>query len=461
MRRRIIIDRSSRCFSINNRIVFVLSSPSVSCSPRLVVVAQCWVLLSSSNHLHNSPTIIPPPPRILPGTGVNEFIGNVRYRLVVRQVLNKFAKDGGWTTGWTTVVGKSSSQINLRLANEIVQKVKSRGGRFLERTVKPAVNAAPAQDEQEGEEGEARPRPPTMSPPVYYREVDYLRAIDKTRQSFRHQMMKFLEEADARRRGGPQQEEEAVVSSSETKKRKERQDTSSSTIDGPPCSSKPRRLVLTDENNISTGISRLSSTSLAHPCTVSRMVSASSKSRGVPPGLLVEQQMPFDDIASRAALLYGNPALASPSSHLFGPASSWLLHRDLSLSGQVLHSSSSFLLPPPAGTSTTSSFLLDPLRGRFPPFHTSSSLLAAHHYHAHHDQQRLQEMLLRERYYAEILRSAPPLPETRTATYHPTATAAASLLLRSPLPITTSMVDPETAVLLAIERQRRNRRCEE
>lgn len=125
------------------------------------------------------------------GTGPNEFIGNVRFRALVHQVLMRSCGTGdSFDTTATTSSCSSSrrtrtettstvssppapantsfSSIHARtgskrvpLARQVVEMIKSRGGRFLERL--------------RGEDSR-------------YREVDDSIAIEKAKQSFRHQI---------------------------------------------------------------------------------------------------------------------------------------------------------------------------------------------------------------------------------------------------------------------------------
>jgi hypothetical protein len=84
------------------------------------------------------------------GTGPNEHIGNIRYRAFVREVIK---------TSESHAIDK---KIKKKLAAKIVDSVKARNGRFVKR-----VNN-------------------------FYQEVPDRLAVDKTRQSFRHQLRSII-----------------------------------------------------------------------------------------------------------------------------------------------------------------------------------------------------------------------------------------------------------------------------
>jgi hypothetical protein len=101
-------------------------------------------------------------PLVCIGTGPNEYVGNVRFRHLLRQVLKKAS---------STKDPTPALQNKLRLARQVVHTIKSRGGRFLERSVSsPDITAAR-----------------TSFLPVYREVVDRV-AVEKTKQSFRHQL---------------------------------------------------------------------------------------------------------------------------------------------------------------------------------------------------------------------------------------------------------------------------------
>jgi hypothetical protein len=84
------------------------------------------------------------------GTGPNEHIGNIRYRAFVREVIK--------TSELNAIDGKTKT----KLAAKIVDSVKARNGRFVKR-----VND-------------------------FYQEVPDSLALDKTKQSFRHQLRAII-----------------------------------------------------------------------------------------------------------------------------------------------------------------------------------------------------------------------------------------------------------------------------
>eukprot|EP00934_Nitzschia_sp_Nitz4_P006158 Nitzschia sp. Nitz4//scaffold336_size18528//1656//2615//NITZ4_008774-RA/size18528-snap-gene-0.1-mRNA-1//-1//CDS//3329548289//6148//frame0 len=98
------------------------------------------------------------------GTGPNEHIGNVRYRALVREIIEE------------TDMMAWNSTTKRDLAIKIVAAVKSKGGRFVRKATSLGVGAARLGD--------------------VYEEVPDSMAYAKTKQSFRHQL-KLIDPAPA------------------------------------------------------------------------------------------------------------------------------------------------------------------------------------------------------------------------------------------------------------------------
>ncbi len=95
------------------------------------------------------------------GTGPNERIGNIRFRALVQDVIQSFGAKG--------LVGKTKS----RLADVIIKKVKARGGRFVRRVEYDDPTEIQKNRSRAGD---------------HYEEVTDALALDKIKQSFRHQL---------------------------------------------------------------------------------------------------------------------------------------------------------------------------------------------------------------------------------------------------------------------------------
>jgi hypothetical protein len=92
------------------------------------------------------------------GTGPNEQAGNIKFRAFVRDAMKNSTGSQGVLNGET----------KSKLAKAVMAEVKAKGGRFVKK-----VKSPPA-------------------PPMYYIEVDEALALDKTKQSFRHQLRAMM-----------------------------------------------------------------------------------------------------------------------------------------------------------------------------------------------------------------------------------------------------------------------------
>ncbi len=95
------------------------------------------------------------------GTGPNEQIGNIRFRALVRDVIQSF--------GSKDLDGKEKT----RLAKSVMKEVKAKGGRFVRRVESGASTDKYKNSNRAGD---------------LYEEVTDALALDKTKQSFRHQL---------------------------------------------------------------------------------------------------------------------------------------------------------------------------------------------------------------------------------------------------------------------------------
>lgn len=137
--------------------------------------------------------VVAPPPVLLlgtqdvllgRGTGPNEQMGNVRFRALVRESI-QVAGGPRFVTGRT----------KHKLAMDVMAQVKANGGRFL-RKMKPSSNTTTRhQGEQAaGPEGEVQQQRINTTAEVAtittdgYEEVTDEQALDKVKQSFRHQV---------------------------------------------------------------------------------------------------------------------------------------------------------------------------------------------------------------------------------------------------------------------------------
>ena len=100
------------------------------------------------------------------GTGPNEQIGNIRFRALVRHVIQE--------TGLKDLDGK----VKAKLARDVIKQVKAKGGRFVKRVELGSTVSS-------GEKGSGKLAD-------RYEEVDESSALDKTKQSFRHQLRAML-----------------------------------------------------------------------------------------------------------------------------------------------------------------------------------------------------------------------------------------------------------------------------
>lgn len=95
------------------------------------------------------------------GTGPNEQIGNIRFRALVRDVIHASGKRG--------LDGKEKT----RLAKSVIQEVKAKGGRFVRKVEGGGADVHKNNATKVGD---------------HYEEVSDALALDKTKQSFRHQL---------------------------------------------------------------------------------------------------------------------------------------------------------------------------------------------------------------------------------------------------------------------------------
>ena len=138
---------------------------------------------------------------LLLGTGSNDYIGNIHYRKLVRHVLasaygvedprEEFASAASAAAATPPITVRRQGQIfassadavdKATLARQIVYMIKARGGRFLEPvSARPGQAAAAAENRSHAAAG-------GIASNSVYREVSDTVSIDKTKQSFRHQL---------------------------------------------------------------------------------------------------------------------------------------------------------------------------------------------------------------------------------------------------------------------------------
>ena len=103
------------------------------------------------------------------GTGPNEHEGNIRFRLLAAETLKTFSDS---TTSPPMKMNKT------KLAKKILEAVKARGGRFLRKLSKDEVASFRRKEKDTTEEKRSKDM---------FVVVPYEVALDKAKQSFRHQ----------------------------------------------------------------------------------------------------------------------------------------------------------------------------------------------------------------------------------------------------------------------------------
>ena len=114
------------------------------------------------------------------GTGPNEHEGNIRFRLLAAETLKTFSD---------STTSPSMKMNKTKLAKKILEAVKARGGRFLRKLSKDEVASFRRKEKDTTEEKRSKDM---------FVVVPYEVALDKAKQSFRHQR-RVLEQAKGSR----------------------------------------------------------------------------------------------------------------------------------------------------------------------------------------------------------------------------------------------------------------------